>query len=153
MTLTKVECEIAALIGHIRRQISLEHQRATRRDFTTDGLNNDIESSAAELAVAKYLNIYPEWSPTAAAVPKFDLNWCGIKLDVKSTQRSNGNLLIPDLDPTVTYILVCGTRPTFTIKGYLEGARVPELGTWHTDMTYLPCWFILAEKLLPLKKV
>lgn len=153
VTLTKVECEIAEIIGHIRRQISLERQRTTRRNFTDDGLNNDIESSAAELAVAKYLNIYPEWSPTAAAVPKFDLSWRGIKLDVKSTKRITGNLLIDDLDRTVTYILACGTRPNFTLKGYLEGERVPKLGIWRTDMPCLPCWFVSADKLNPLQKL
>lgn len=146
--LSQTECQLAELIGRKRREISLKYDRGeTRRDFTPSGINNDIESSAAEMAVAKLLNIYPEWSPTAGEVPRFDLRWSGRKVDVKSTQRANGNLLIPYLDESLIYFLVCGTMPTYKIIGCIEGDRVPYAGTWREDLGLQPCWFVPAGEL------
>lgn len=152
--LSETECQIAEMIGRRRRQISLTYDRiSTRRDFTSNGLKNDIESSAAEMAVAKYLNIYPEWSPTPGEVPRFDLRWRDIRLDVKSTDRPDGNLLIPHLDKLVLYFLVCGLMPRKSIVGCLQGSLVPERGQWREDMPHQPCWFVPADKLNQLKEV
>jgi len=154
VTLSETECRIAELIGCRRRQISLMYNRiSTRRDFTSDGIKNDIESSAAELAVAKYLNIYPEWSPTPGAVPKFDLRSNGNHLDVKSTERSDGNLLIPHLDMDILYFLVCGTMPRKQIIGCLKGDLVPERGQWREDLPHQACWFVPAERLNQIKEL
>jgi len=150
--LSQAECEIAELIGRKRREISLMYGRDTRRDFTTDGIRNDIESSAAELAVAKHLNIYPEWSPTAGEVPRFDLRWRGMRLDVKSTSRPDGNLLIPRLDESLIYFLVCGDMPKKEIIGSLSGDLVPECGQWREDMPHGACWFVPADKLNQLRE-
>ena len=152
--LSKTESVIAQVIGRRRRQISLIYDRnSTRRDFTLDGLKNDIEASAAEMAVAKYLNIYPEWSPTAGEVPKFDLLWRGFHLDVKNTDRDDGNLLIPYLDESLIYFLVCGVMPRKNIVGCLKGDLVPERGQWREDMPHQPCWFVPAHRLNQLKEV
>ena len=146
--LSQTECQLAELIGRKRREISLRYDRkVTRRDFTPSGINNDIESSAAEMAVAKLLNIYPEWSPTAGEVPRFDLRWNGRKVDVKSTQLPDGNLLIPYLDKALIYFLVRGSMPTYKIIGCIEGERVPWAGRWREDLGHIPCWFVPADKL------
>lgn len=148
VVLSRTECRVAELIGRKRREISLLYDRkGTRRDFTPSGINNDIEASAAEMAVAKCLNIYPEWSPTEGEVPRFDLHWAGHPVDVKSTQRADGNLLIPYLNKSLIYVLVRGTMPTYQVIGYIEGARVPQLGEWRADMAHQPCWFVPADKL------
>ncbi len=149
--LSKPECRIAAYIGRLRREISLAYGRKTRRNFTDDGLRNDIEAVAAEMAVAKYLNIYPEWSPTRGEVPGFDLSYRGQKLDVKSTQRPDGNLLIPYLEEYLLYILVCGKMPKYTILGKISGGEVPLIGRW-TDMKYRSCWLVPANQLEPLSE-
>jgi len=151
VTLSDTECTIATIIGHRRREISTEKNRASRRDLTADGLDNDIESSAAELAVAKYYNIYPEWSPTMGAVPQFDLRLRGQRLDVKHTDRPDGNLLIPKLIDSLIYVLVCGRMPVKNIIGSLQGSLVRERGTWREDMA-LPCWFVPAIKLNLIKE-
>lgn len=153
VTLSQTECDIAELIGRRRRQISIMYDRIlTKRDFTSDGIRNDIEASAAELAVAKYLNIYPEWSPTAGEVPKFDLRWRGVHLDVKNTDRLDGNLLIPYLDKTLIYFLVCGQMPNKQIMGCLKGDLVPERGRWREDLPHQPCWFVPSDRLNQLKE-
>ena len=146
--LSQTECQLAELIGRKRREISLKYDRKeTRQDFTPSGITNDIEASAAEMAVAKLLNIYPEWSPTVGKVPRFDLRWNGHPVDVKSTQRADGNLLIPYLDESLIYFLVCGTMPTYKVMGYLEGDRVPWAGRLREDLGHIPCWFVPASQL------
>lgn len=150
--LSPAECEIADLIGRRRREISLRNARETRREYTDNGLKNDIESSAAEMAVAKYLNIYPDWFPTEGEVPRFDLHWRDVRLDVKSTARPDGNLLIPHLDKSLIYFLVCGEMPQKSIIGCLRGDLVPERGQWREDMPHEPCWFVPAERLNQLKE-
>jgi len=149
--LSKPECRIATYIGRLRREISVAYERKTRRDWTPDGFRNDVEAAAAEMAVAKYLNIYPEWQPTPGAVPRFDLTWNGQRLDVKSTQRQDGNLLIPYLLTHLLYVLVCGQMPQYRILGKIRGVEVPLAGRWVT-MKPKACWLIPPEKLEPLKQ-
>lgn len=144
--LSQTECQLAELIGRKRREISLEYDRETRRDFTPLGVDNDIEASAAEMAVAKLLNIYPEWSPTTGEVPRFDLSWRGHKVDVKSTRVPDGNLLIPYLDESVIYFLVRGPMPTYKVMGFIEGDRVPYSGQWGNPR-HKPCWIVPASQL------
>jgi len=145
--LSPIECQIAELIGRRRREISLIYDRQSRQNFTSDGARNDVESTAAEMAVAKSLNVYPEWSPTPGEVPRFDLRWNGHKVDVKSTQHPDGNLLIPYLREELTYFLVRGTMPTFKIMGYIEGDRIPWAGQWRENLGHGPCWFVPVDQL------
>lgn len=145
--LSQTECLLADLIGRKRREISLKYGRETRQDFTPSGINNDIEAAAAEMAVAKLINLYPEWSPTAGEVPRFDLRWNGHRVDVKSTQQACGNLLIPYLDESLIYFLVRGPMPTYKVMGYIEGDRVPYAGRWREDLGHIPCWFVPASQL------
>lgn len=148
--LSQPERRIAAYIGQLRREISLGYGRKTRRDFTPDGFKNDVEAVAAEMAVAKCLNIYPEWSPTPGAVPRFDLTWHGQEIDVKSTQQSDGNLLIPNLFEHLVYVFVCGSMPRYRILGKIRGREVPIAGRWVT-IKYKSCWLVPPDKLEPLE--
>lgn len=157
VSLSAAEVEIARLIGAKRREISLRYERETRRDFTPSGIDNDIEAAAAEMCVAKALNIYPEWSPTEGEVPKFDLKWryhgeglpaCSI--DVKSTKYLNGNLLVPNLREDHIYFLVRGKIPNYEIVGFLPGHLVKIKGQY-VEQTYIPCWSVKADLLYPIK--
>ena len=144
--LSPVEIKIARYIGELRRIISLWNNRQTRHDFTPDGPRNDIEAVAAEMAVAKYLNVYPDWSPTKGEVPKFDLQWQGKRVDVKSTRHPNGNLLIPDLNKNLIYFLVQIQLPQFLLIGKIDGFKVNTVGEW-VDMPYRPCWVVKSDLL------
>jgi len=101
--------------------------------------------------VAKQLNIYPEWSPTPGAVPRFDLTWNSQRIDVKSTQRLDGNLLIPYLEEYLLYVLVCGQMPEYRILGKIRGSEVPIVGRWVT-MKPQPGWLVPADRLEPLRQ-
>jgi len=103
------------------------------------------------MAVAKYLNIYPEWQPTPGAVPRFDLTWDGQKIDVKSTQRLDGNLLIPNLAKELLYVLVCGQMPEYRVLGKIKGIAVATAGRWVT-LKHKDCWLVPADKLAPLRQ-
>ena len=144
--LSSMEVELAGLIGAKRRSISLMHQRESRRDFTRCGIENDIEAVAAEMSVAKALNIYPEWSTTDKAVPRFDLTYRRVRIDVKSTQYLNGNLLIPKLQDNRIYVLVRGQIPKYQIVGFIHGLSVKTKGAW-TNQSHIPCWTVPANNL------
>lgn len=150
ITLSPTEVEIAKVVGFRRWEIASVHARPTARDFTGDLLANDVESVAAEMAVAKALNLYPEWSPTEGEVPTFDLKHNGHKLDVKSTKHPNGNLLIPNPLDDNTYVLTRGKSPTFEIVGCMPGNMVKKVGIY-TDQVYIPCWTVPSSKLYPLE--
>ena len=152
ITLSDTEMEIAGFIGAKRRSVSIKRKWSSTRDFTDSGITNDIEAVAAEMAVAKTLNIYPEWSPSdgTRAVPGFDLKWNTTPLDVKSTKHLDGNLLIPKLHTDVRwYVLVRGQIPLYEIVGWIPAAQVKVRGTW-TEQSHKPCWTVEAGKLLPI---
>jgi hypothetical protein len=150
ITLSPTEVEIAHLVGRRRRDISLLYGRNnTRHDFTPSGIDNDIEAVAAEMCVAKALNVYPEWSPTEGEVPRFDLKWKDHPINVKSTQYPNGNLLIPDLLESSLYFLVRGKLPHYDIAGYIPGDQVKLKGEY-LKQTYRPCWTIKTGQLYSL---
>lgn len=147
--LSSTEVQIARYIGKLRDQL-LNHQPHTR-DFTGKLKNNDIEASAGELAVAKVLNVYPEWSPAPKA-PKFDLQLNGQHIDVKTTQHEKGNLLIPNLNEDNIYVLVRGSMPNFEVVGYIPGTLVAKIGE-KTDQVYQPCYTIYWQQLFPIAQI
>lgn len=150
VTLSRTEVKIAYLVGTTRRNISLAHKRNSRRDFTPSGVTNDVEAVGAEMAVAKTLNLYPDWAPVEGEVPTFDLKWKGFQIDVKSTVYSHGNLLVPNPRPDVIYVLVRGTIPTYTIVGAISGVAVKQQGHFG-DHVYLPCWVVDSRELKPIR--
>ena|GEM_PF-6286032 len=154
ITLSATEMEIAGFIGAKRRAASITHKWTTTRDFTDSGIGNDVEAVAAEMAVAKALNIYPEWSPSdgSKAVPSFDLKWHALIIDVKSTTYSNGNLLIPKLEPSRIYTLVRGSIPKYEIVGFIHSDAVKSTGQY-TNQSYKSCWTVKANRLNPISRI
>ena len=145
VVLSESECAVAKMLGELRR--TQDTGRLTRRDWAGDGLKNDVESLAAELAVAKVLNVYPDFRISSDAAVQFDLRWRGWRVDVKSTQIETGNLVIDTVDSQVLYVLVRGKMPHLEVVGCIQGNKVPTVGRWRTDLPY-PCWFVDAELLV-----
>ena len=118
---------------------------------TDEDMNTN--SAGAELAVAKYFNVYPEISPIRSNegdCPFFDLVMGDKKLEVKSTKRLDGNLLVKKWKPMLTYILVCGTMPSYKIVGSLESDLIKLRGRW-TQMPYSVCWRTSRNDLEPIQ--
>lgn len=137
--LSSSEVRIASYIGKQRNMLSSQSKPNARRDPNQNDEEMNIQATAAELAVAKYLNVYPDLSPRAGELPQFDLHMNHQLLEVKRNHLLDGDLLVPKLRQDVIYILACGEMPEFSIIGWMTGARVPECGEWAL-LLYGPCW-------------
>lgn len=115
--LTYPEIYIASQIGVMRNVAS--HQRNLPRTNRNSEFNNDhqwetdINGAMAELAVAKFYNVY--WNPSVNVGKLADVG----KIQVRSNTRSNGHLIIRkrDNDDEIFMLVIC-QNPEFTIVGW-----------------------------------
>jgi len=86
----------------------------------------DLEGIAAEIAVAKAMNVYPDLE--TGHTPKADLvSKRGSFVDVKSTRYPNGRLLAAPWkkgDGVDQYVLVVGEFPKYRIAGVLSAKEL-----------------------------
>ena len=81
----------------------------------------DLLGLGGELAVAKWLNVYPDLTIYARQGGVDLISHTGKKIDVKTTKYSTGKLLAkintayPDID---IFVLVTGEFPVFTVRGW-----------------------------------
>lgn len=102
------------------RQIeALKHGRPHRYgDPPQDDWGVHIEACASEMAVAKAYNLY--WEPVARR-PENLAGDVG-NLQVRSTWRENGRLILHDRDPDdAVFVLVTGKIPSFDVRGWILG--------------------------------
>ena len=137
--LSPAEVAIAKFIGQQRNRLSSATKINTRCDPTQADDEMNIEAVGAELAVAKYLNLYPDLSPTAGTLPDYDLLWKDRRIDVKRNHKADGDLLVRKLNSEVLYVLACGALPSYSIIGWLRGYEIPLKGNW-IDLIYGACW-------------
>jgi hypothetical protein len=128
IALSKEEQTIAKEISAERSRLLLERGQVPK-DMTGDtGEVRDETAFGAELAVAKALNVYPIFE-NVAKPPKFDLIKFHRVIEVKSTRHPLGNLLVPNLDLSLTYILVrTHAYPVCHIMGWIEGGKIRLFG-------------------------
>ena len=116
--LTESEQFFAALSGLMRRFKAIRKNRSEPLGTPAADLwGNDIESSGAEMAVAKHFNLH--WS--GAVHKNFTLlgGDVGNCLEVRSTHWPNGKLRIDEKDKDERpFVLVRGTMPTFSLSGW-----------------------------------
>ena len=115
INLTKAEQQLAILCGSERHI----QNRQNGTDYHKVNFTNDINGIAAEIAVAKYCNRFPDLSigPQRGGA---DLKIAGKTVDVKTTGKNPGYLqasLNKTLDDSDVYLLVTANFPTFTIQG------------------------------------
>ena len=147
------ECEVAKLIAKLREAWHRERGNATALYWKDNILGNLTQAIAAELAVAKALNVYPPL-PILADAPKFDMKYGGFTVDVKSKDPDSNkmDLLIPYLNEKLLYVLVWSNLPVFDIKGYIVGKYVKKQGEW-LELPKKPCWCVIPERLSPIERL
>lgn len=77
-------------------------------------------AAGAEMAVAKYLDLY--WAPSVNVFKVPDVG----NLHVRSTPYANGGLIIRPKDKHGNYVLVTGDFPVFTVVGWIHSMVVVE---------------------------
>lgn len=151
--LNYAECNAAKLIAEEVLGWHSKRGNLTSEFWREDKVDNQIQSVGAELAVAKYLNVYPPLAVVANPL-KYDLVYNGLCLDVKSTEPPppTKHLLIPYLKQEVIYISVWADMPHFQINGFAIGLLVPSLGEW-VELPKHSCWRIAVNKLTDIEEL
>lgn len=148
--LGRTEVLHGALAGITRRCKSIGWAST---DYVNGGMepwDRDIEAACAEVAVAKALGWYYDYSVG---------RYCGqggdvLDLQVRWTKYPDGRLVIRTRDDdNATYVLVTGAAPAFTIVGWITGADA-KVAEWLSDPggRGLECWMVPQSALRPLQQ-
>lgn len=121
VNLSKFERRVAKNLATARQNWCVKNYvQDQKKAASLDGVMITIEGTAAEIAVAKALNLYLDMS--VGQFSKFDLVLAsGLRADVKQSKRQNGNLAVKastKRNGTDLFILVLGSGYSFQVWGY-----------------------------------
>jgi len=118
VVLKPVQVEQAAYAGIKRRLLALYDGRPAYHGFKeADAWGSDIESAAAELAVAVTLGLY--WTPWARRPGEVPAD-VGRNVQVRRRSQPDWDLLAQPSDPPGHYlVLVTGAIPAFDLRGWI----------------------------------
>jgi hypothetical protein len=121
----------------------MNHSSTYRRDHLTR-IQQEITGACGEMAVCKALGKF--WSPSVNTfhdVPDIDPN-----IEVRTTDRENGSLIVRDNDPEDRwYFLVTGVPPLMRVVGAIRGGDAKR-DEWVRDPHgHRPAWFVPQEAL------
>jgi hypothetical protein len=112
--LSKHESFMAAVVGVTRHVASQEYDTSSRHHGRDYGWHSDIEGACAELALAKWLDVFWDGSVNTFKAPDVGA------FQVRHTQHLAGHLILKENDSEdEAFVLVTGTNPSFTIRGYM----------------------------------
>ena len=147
VVLTPGECRLAAYTGVNRRLDAMAKGRFEVYGKAANGAywEIDLEAAAAELALAKALGVH----------------WCGMDrpdkdtgdvagAQVRHTKRDDGSLICHKRDADEDrFVLVTGSMPTFTVRGWILGAEAKADRFWRTSVPR-PAYFVPQSALAPI---
>lgn len=126
--LAEYECHAAAMVGVQRRLTYMFHHvsdHLTVRDLKTDLFNSDIHAAGAEMAFAKFIKCYWEFSVNTFKKPDVG------SFQVRFNFLENGHLIVrPEDNPTEKYVLVIGCMPKYRIAGWCFGYEAKQDKFW-----------------------
>lgn len=147
--LTAGEIAIAQFVGSQRDVAARVYGRKDTKGYTESRIprfEQQIQSAAAELAVAKALNQY--WSGALTWEPNLGgLADVGGLVEVRSTATNPPHLIIHPREPDDRpFFLVTGSIPTFTIHGWAMGCDAKKDKWWDKTRPF-PAYFLPASEL------
>jgi hypothetical protein len=142
VTLDPWEFKACVDVANIRMAVSndsnLNHASTYQRDHLTR-IQQEILGACGEMAVCKHLGLF--WTPSVNTFhhePDIPPD-----IEVRSTDRLDGSLIVRDNDPPDRrYFLVTGKPPSLLVVGFISGheARKDE---WVRDPHgHRPAWFV-----------
>ena len=118
VTLTDTEYRLAKALAKAKNDYA-ESQgfKSVKRDRKRSQIELKMQGFAAELAVCRTLNVYPDLSEKYSMT---DIKYKDKTINVKSTHYKTGKLLVPDYQGKTAdiYILVIASHPDYEIKGW-----------------------------------
>jgi hypothetical protein len=142
ITLGLRERIMAANVGQMRRLTAMRRESVDSHGAKDLGWDEDIEGAAAELIVAKYLNVF--WNlETDVGDPDI-----GTNIQVRWTRRHDNSLIVRPSDPADHfYVLVTGQMPTMTIQGFILGLEAQDAAWLRSPNGRAAAWFVPSEYL------
>ncbi len=120
--LTEDEERLATYLGKSRAKVNRSSGVSDKKIGPQDGKQADIDAMGAEMAAAKYLNVFPDLTlGPRQGTADLRLIHKNYTIDVKHTKIEGGNLLAAlwkKLEHSDIYILVTGTMPTYNVVGW-----------------------------------
>ena len=144
VTLTKVEMFSAAQAGCLRRINALCKDLPQPYGKPKDPLFDiDVESSGAEMAVAKAFGLYWNTYPNEFR----DLPGDVANLEVRWTKHMNGHLIVHKRDKDDRpFVLVRGNMPHYKVGGWMMGADAKQ-EKWIHGMREEPGYWVPNDQL------
>lgn len=143
------EVRLAALAGVDRHIYALSKELPDRHglaDGVSRGWDLHVIGAIGEWATAKALGLY--WSDHLPGPGDIG------KLEVRSTPRPNGPLIVRPRDPdAVPFVLVAGSPPVLRVVGWLAGAEAKVERWWRGDSERPGAYFVPQSALRPLDEL
>lgn len=154
VVLNEAEQRLARYLAAKRNQVCEDRGVENRRVGPQSDMESHLEGVGAELAYCKLMNVYPDtdtdlW-PDSDAITRY-----GDSVDVKTTRRPNGRLVMPLFKANKQsdlYALMVGTFPKYQLVGILRAEEVFRQENVH-DLGHGPCYAIGQEDLRPVEDV
>lgn len=124
IVLTEVEQQLANFISEAKQRLSEKSGFIDKKMDNRSATEIQIQGFGAELAVCKWLGIYPDLSPEYS---DYDFMWNGKTVDVKSRRPDDAALIIPGHQINKQkdiYILVTGEFPSYDVKSFITKEKV-----------------------------
>ncbi len=149
ITLDWHEYAMASEIGRLRRITALSRNSQNAHGGVNLGWTEDIEGAAAELCVAKGLNMY--WNGGIDTFKDPDL---GINIQVRWTPSHSNSLIVRPADSDEDYyILVTGQIPTMKVHGYVQGKYAKDEYWLRAPNGRPPAYFVAKDYLRPIEEL
>lgn len=134
--LTPVEMMIAGQVGTMRR-VKSRQMGLKDKDLSSwkASWGNDFDGAAAEMALAKYLNVY--WDGSVNSFKQPDVG----EFQVRSTNLLNGRLIIrPNdaVDDEIFVLVLTGEIPTISIVGWFRCGDAKKEKYWDDNAWWVP---------------
>jgi hypothetical protein len=124
--LSELEVQICKSIALQRRKADRDAGIDEKYLGPGDGEHRDIQGVCAEFAIAKLMNLYPDFTTNPRRGGKDLTDKNGKRIDVKQTDKENGNLIAPfhkSVNEVDIYVLVIGTNP-YQVVGWCKSAEL-----------------------------
>jgi hypothetical protein len=148
ITLNKTEQRLARYIAKCRfifnRKNGIDNPDVGPQKFD----ETELQGVGGELSFCRMANIYPDMDTEHH--PYYDVVIDGLKADIKSTVRTNGNLIVQIwkvTHPPDIYILMTGRFPVYNYRGWTRANELLQVRNLK-DFGYGPCYFFPVSRLM-----
>ena len=160
MTTISLTADDFSVACHLAAERTIESLRQNRTDTLYDktwdhAYHIHLLGSCGEIALAKFLWTYPQWTVCEFSGMRSDLSLGPFNVEVRHRSRHDWDLKVVEKDPDErVYVLTTGLPPDITVVGWLYGyeAKLPEYLKDYGEHGK-PAYFIPQDRLRPIEEL